>query len=385
VCVAADVYVQQLGGTYHDDFYTDETIKEAYKNFVKTFVERYADDETIMAWELCNECRCAGSGTLKESGNCNTTTLTDWMTEMSAYIKTLDANHLVASGSEGFMNTDSSVYLYSGPSGVDFDANLAIDSIDYGTYHAYPDSWGVDESEYQSWGVQWIQDHAASGVTAGKPVVMEEYGVKTLNASIYQAWSDAVCTAKSSMQYWQFGVSSLSTADDGYTIYDTDELFTTVIAPAAEEFAELGGTSTSSAAATTATTTSSTSASVAGDASESVDTTASTDSSIATTSSAAFESTSSAATSTTASTEASSAAMATATESSSAISAATAGSAEASTGTDTSSALSAGSTVAATTDASSTTDAVTDAPVTTIATTTDTASDRCSVRRRRRS
>jgi hypothetical protein len=283
------------------------------------------------------------------------------------------------------MNTDSSVYLYSGPSGVDCDAKLAIDSIDYGTYHVYPDSWVLDESEYQSWGEQWIQDHAASGVAAGKPVVMEEYGVKTLNASIYQAWSDAVYTAKSSMQYWQFGVSSLSTADDGYTIYDTDELFTTVIAPAAEEFAELGGTSTSSAAAaaTTATTTSSTAASVAGDASESVDTTASIGSSIAATSSAASESTSSAATSTTASTESSSAATTTATESSSAISAATAVSAEASTGIDTSSASSAGSTAAATTDASSTTDAVTDAPVATIATTTDTASDRCSVRRRR--
>ncbi|KAK1941959.1 putative mannan endo-1 [Phytophthora citrophthora] len=60
-----DVYVKQLGGKYHDDFYTDETIKTAYKNFVKTFVKRYADEETIMAWELCNECRCAGSGGLK--------------------------------------------------------------------------------------------------------------------------------------------------------------------------------------------------------------------------------------------------------------------------------------------------------------------------------
>ncbi|RLN74246.1 hypothetical protein BBO99_00009027, partial [Phytophthora kernoviae] len=125
-----DVYVKQLGGTYHDDFYTDEKIKAVYKNFVKTFVNRYADEETIMAWQLCNECRCAGSGDIKDSGKCTTTTLTDWITEMSSYIKTLDSNHLVASGSEGFMNTDKSVYLYSGPSGVDFDANLAIDSID---------------------------------------------------------------------------------------------------------------------------------------------------------------------------------------------------------------------------------------------------------------
>ncbi|KAG2989710.1 hypothetical protein PC121_g8808 [Phytophthora cactorum] len=160
------VYVQQLGGKYHDDFYTDEKIKAAYKNFIKTFVQRYAGEETIMAWQLCNECRCTGSGTLKESGNCNATTLTDWMAEMSSYIKSLDSNHLVASGSEGFLNTDKSVYVYSGPSGVDFDANLSIDSIDYGAYHAYPDTWGVATSEAKSWGVKWIEDHVASGKKA---------------------------------------------------------------------------------------------------------------------------------------------------------------------------------------------------------------------------
>ena len=78
------MYVKQLGGTYHDDFYTNEKIKAAYKKFVKAFVERYANEETIMAWQLCNECRCAGSGGLKESGNCNAKTLTNWITEMSS-------------------------------------------------------------------------------------------------------------------------------------------------------------------------------------------------------------------------------------------------------------------------------------------------------------
>ncbi|GMF33544.1 unnamed protein product [Phytophthora lilii] len=173
------------------------------------------------------------------------------------------------------------------PSGVDFDANLTIDIIDYGTYHAYPDSWGVDECEYQSWGVQWISDHASSDVTAGKPVVMEEYGVKTLNASIYQAWSDAVYATNSNTQCWQFGVKSLSTADDGYTIYDTDELFTTVIAPAADELASRSGPSASSTASTSTAskstaTSSSTAASVAGDPSDLVDTTGSSSSATAT-------------------------------------------------------------------------------------------------------
>ncbi|KAG1692503.1 hypothetical protein DVH05_000241 [Phytophthora capsici] len=250
-----DVYVQQLGGKYHDDFYTDETIKTAYKNFVKTFVKRYADEDTIMAWELCNECRCAGSGGLKESGNCNAATITDWMTEMSAYIKTLDSNHLVASGSEGFLNTDKSVYLYSGPSGVDFDANLAIDSIDYGAYHAYPDSWGVETAKAESWGVKWIDDHVASGKKAGKPVVLEEYGIKPLDATSYLAWSDEVYKLKSNMQYWQFGVKSLSTHDDGYAIFDEDDLFSSVIATAAAKFASLSGVSSSNSSTTTASST----------------------------------------------------------------------------------------------------------------------------------
>ncbi|ETI32038.1 hypothetical protein F441_20929 [Phytophthora nicotianae CJ01A1] len=236
-----DVYVQQLGGKYHDDFYTDEKIKAAYKNFVKTFVERYADDDTIMAWQLCNECRCEGSGTLKESGKCNAGTLTDWMAEMSSYIKSLDSKHLVASGSEGFLNTDKNAYVYSGPSGVDFDANLAIKTIDYGAYHAYPDTWGVAASEAKLWGVKWIEDHVASGKKANKPVVLEEYGVKTLDSDSYLAWSDQVYTSKSNMQYWQFGIKSLGAPDDGYTIFDEGELFSGVIVPAASKFASLGG------------------------------------------------------------------------------------------------------------------------------------------------
>ncbi|OWY93533.1 Mannan endo-1,4-beta-mannosidase, partial [Phytophthora megakarya] len=233
---------------------------------------RYADEETIMAWELCNECRCAGSGDgLKESGKCTTTTLTKWMTEMSSYIKTLDKNHLVASGSEGFMNTDKSVYLYSGPSGVDFDADIAIDSIDYGAYHAYPDSWGVDTAKAQTWGVQWIDDHVASGKKANKPVVLEEYGIKALDSASYLAWSNQVYKSKSNMQYWQFGIKSLKSTDDGYTIYDEDALFSSAISTAAKKFASLSGVSTSSSTSsnsstTTAPSASTTDSSVAGEA-----------------------------------------------------------------------------------------------------------------------
>lgn len=55
---------------------------------------------------------------------------------MSAYIKSIDSNHLVGIGDEGFINGGSSDYPYQGNSiGIDFAANLAISSIDFGTFH----------------------------------------------------------------------------------------------------------------------------------------------------------------------------------------------------------------------------------------------------------
>ena len=57
-----DVYVKQiLNSANHDLFYTDATVKAAYKAYVKTFVTRYLNEPTIMAWELANEPRCKGS------------------------------------------------------------------------------------------------------------------------------------------------------------------------------------------------------------------------------------------------------------------------------------------------------------------------------------
>ena len=58
----------------------------------------YKDDPTIFAWELANEPRAEGD----QSGNI----LNEWITEMSAYIKSIDDNHLVTTGVIGFYNKD---------------------------------------------------------------------------------------------------------------------------------------------------------------------------------------------------------------------------------------------------------------------------------------
>ena len=48
-----DVYVSQITGSQnHDYFYTNATVIAAYKNYVKTFVTRYLNEPTILAWEV---------------------------------------------------------------------------------------------------------------------------------------------------------------------------------------------------------------------------------------------------------------------------------------------------------------------------------------------
>ena len=50
-------------------FYTADAPCQAYKNYVQMLAERvntitgvkYADDPTILAWELCNECHTSDS------------------------------------------------------------------------------------------------------------------------------------------------------------------------------------------------------------------------------------------------------------------------------------------------------------------------------------
>jgi mannan endo-1,4-beta-mannosidase len=223
-----DVYVKQiLGSSNHDLFYTDATVKTAYKNYIKAFVGRYVNEPTIMAWELANEPRCKGS-TGTWTGTCTTATVTAWAKEISAYIKTLDSNHLVAIGDEGFYNQPGApTYPYQGSEGVDFDANLAISSLDFGTFHSYPIPWG-QSSDPTGWGTQWIKDHATSMTKANKPVIIEEFGVTSNQLTTYTAWLNAVVSSGLTGDLiWQAG-SHLSTGDtpnDGYAVYPSTDIY----------------------------------------------------------------------------------------------------------------------------------------------------------------
>src|SRR5690606_28429697 len=88
-----DVYTINLlgGAAHHDDFYTSEKVKKAFKNYVRVFVNRYKNSPAIMSWQLANEPRCGADGVrnLPRSDNCDNSVIGAWVREMSDFIKSI--------------------------------------------------------------------------------------------------------------------------------------------------------------------------------------------------------------------------------------------------------------------------------------------------------
>lgn len=235
----------------HDDFYTNPTVKEWYQEWVAHLLNRtntitgvaYKDDPTIMAWELANEPRCIGdggpadgswgSGLFPRDDSCSADTITPWIAEMSDYIKSIDANHLVGTGDEGFFNdpTRAGEWQYDGTDGVDSLAWASVESIDYMSFHLYPDHWGTDAD----WGSQWIADHNAAAKSIKKPALLGEFGWQDTSSrnTVYQQWlQTSLETGGAGSLYWILsGVRDDGTAYpdyDGFTVRCPSAVCTTV-------------------------------------------------------------------------------------------------------------------------------------------------------------
>jgi mannan endo-1,4-beta-mannosidase len=158
---------------FHDDFYTDDSTRAWYRGHCDRLIRRvnsfngliYRDDPTILAWELANEPRCASD----PQGN----TLVTWITEMSAYIQSLDPNHLVTTGIEGFYDDGHGPWYTNGSEGVDFLRDHQVVTIDYATAHSWPDHWGLDFATTMALLSRQLTDSRAY---IDKPFVLEEYG-----------------------------------------------------------------------------------------------------------------------------------------------------------------------------------------------------------------
>lgn len=197
-----DQYTSARGLQYHDQFYTDPTVRTWYKNWASHVLNHvntisgvaYKNDPAIMIWELMNEPRCQGSGPssggLPSSSSCTSQTIVNWITDVAAYVKSVDSNHLVAIGDEGFFCNDAGVAsnLNICYAGVDSVAFSQVPSVDVIGFHLYPDGWVKD----LAWAEQYITQHLASAKTVGKPVYMGEFGLLEGNIrnSVYQDFTN---------------------------------------------------------------------------------------------------------------------------------------------------------------------------------------------------
>lgn len=151
--------------------------QKLFSNYVRDMVTRtnrytgvrYAEDPTIMAWQIGNEPRSFNPD--------NATAFLGWMSEISALIKRLDPNHLVSTGSEGQMGCEGDLTVVE---------RLHADpNVDYMTIHIWPFNWGWVTAE-ELGGVRldtaiantrtYIDAHLDIARRIGKPLVLEEFG-----------------------------------------------------------------------------------------------------------------------------------------------------------------------------------------------------------------
>ncbi|QDZ19878.1 glycoside hydrolase [Chloropicon primus] len=153
-----------------------ERTVELYHDHVRFIVGRnnsltgvpYAEDPTIMSWELANEPR--GMRFFDD--------FFAWVKSTSALIKSLDPNHLVTIGLEG--DTIDPKY-----NGIDFEKLNSPKTIDYTTIHIWVENWKWydpyrPEATYpfaKEKSLEYLQSHASRSRKIGKPMVLEEFGM----------------------------------------------------------------------------------------------------------------------------------------------------------------------------------------------------------------
>lgn len=151
-----------------------------YVHFIVSRTNRYthtayADDPTIMAWQIGNEPRAFGEA--QKEGFAN------WLSKTSTLIRSLDTHHLISIGSEGIWGCEMDSSLYHRIS--------ADPNIDYLTVHIWPYNWGWAHPERLMDDIPatlvnteaYLKPHISIAQYLRKPIVIEEFGFPRDNMS----------------------------------------------------------------------------------------------------------------------------------------------------------------------------------------------------------
>ena len=161
---------QQISAWYggkekHSFFGLDSRARADYRRLVEAILTRtntltgvaYRDDPTILGWNLLNEPDIRPNELYMS-----------WVSEMAAFVKSLDSRHLLATGHDS-VRTNL--------------AELDLKEIDFGTWHGYPAYRNVTTAAFSD----LIADACRKAEAAGKPVLLEEFGVASRDPSRNQA------------------------------------------------------------------------------------------------------------------------------------------------------------------------------------------------------
>jgi mannan endo-1,4-beta-mannosidase len=148
-------------------FYTNDETRRLYREHVMKVLTRrntvtgvlYKDDPTIMAYELMNEAQAA-TGRQQER-------LT-WIKEMSAYVKSLDQDHLLTPGTWGYRNAwERREWL----------EEHRLETVDFCDVHHYPsndlDVFVTSTEDLRG----FIDNRVAAAYSLRKPLVFGEFGI----------------------------------------------------------------------------------------------------------------------------------------------------------------------------------------------------------------
>jgi len=148
-------------------FYTNETARRLYREHIEKIATRrnsvtkvlYRDDPAIFGYELINEGKCL-TGRWDERRA--------WIAEMSAYLKSLDPNHMIAPGVWGYRTAaERREWL----------KDHALPTVDYCDVHNYPrDDHDSFVDSPQALG-EFIANRVAAAGALNKPIVFGEFGM----------------------------------------------------------------------------------------------------------------------------------------------------------------------------------------------------------------
>lgn len=214
----------------------DPGMLASYRDWVAEVVTRYKDNPTVLMWQLTNEAEVkASSGEGCLPGTESRDVLITWASDVSALVKSLDANHLVSLGTMG-----------GGQCGAQFTEYQdvhAISTIDVCEYHDYSAGSAMPGDQWNGLQFRITQCNALN-----KPIFVGESGIRPVDLGgtpTLQARADAFHQklqtqfAAGVKGYVAWAWSSLGSTLDNYDIGPADPALAVLVPPATP--ASVGG------------------------------------------------------------------------------------------------------------------------------------------------